>query len=91
MKTRTIERTRNKWNIKWHKKKVKYVNMLHEEINDILEKLDVDLTTLITKCKFFEKPYEYDSIEKERELRILAKKRKKKNKLNKMIKRRSWN
>ena len=63
--------------------------MLHEEINDILEKLDVDLTTLITKCKFFEKPYEYDSIEKERELRILAKKRKKKNELNKMIKRRS--
>ena len=91
MKTRTIERTRNKWNIKWHKKKVKYVNMLHEEINDVLEKLHVDLTTLITKCKFFEKPYEYDSIEKERELRILAKKRKKKNKLNKMIKRRSWN
>ena len=67
MKTRTIERTRNKWNIKWHKKKVKYVNMLHEEINDVLEKLHVDLTTLITKCKFFEKPYEYDSIEKERE------------------------
>ena len=65
--------------------------MLLEEINDILEKLDVDLTTLITKCKFFEKPYEYDSFEKERELRILAKKRKKKNKLNKMIKRRSWN
>ena len=91
MKTRIIERTRNKWNIKWHKKKVKYVNMLHEEINDVLEKLHVDLTTLITKCKFFEKPYEYDSIEKERELRILAKKRKKKNELNKMIKRRSWN
>ena len=65
--------------------------MLHEEINDVLEKLHVDLTTLITKCKFFEKPYEYDSIEKERELRILAKKRKKKNELNKMIKRRSWN
>ena len=91
MKIRIIERTRNKWNIKWHKKKVKYVNMLHEEINDVLEKLHVDLTTLITKCKFFEKPYEYDSIEKERELRILAKKRKKKNELNKMIKRRSWN
>ena len=65
--------------------------MLHEEINDVLEKLHVDLTTLITKCRFFEKPYEYDSIEKERELRILAKKRKKKNELNKMIKRRSWN
>ena len=78
MKARTIERTRNKWNIKWHKKKVKYVNMLHEEINNVLEKLHVDLTTLITKCKFFGKPYEYDSIEKERELRILAKKRKRK-------------
>ena len=33
--------------------------MLDDEINDILENLDVDLTTLILKCKFFEKPYEY--------------------------------
>ena len=40
--------------------------MLDDEINHILEKLDVDLTTLITKCRIFEKPYEYDSIEKER-------------------------
>ena len=39
----------------------------------LLEKLDVDLATLRLKCKFFEKPYEYNSIEKERELRILAK------------------
>ena len=39
----------------------------------LLEKLDVDLATLRIKCKFFEKPYEYNSIEKERELRILAK------------------
>ena len=46
--------------------------MLDDEINDILEKLDVDLI----KCKFFEKPYEYNSIEKERELRILAKEKK---------------
>ena len=46
--------------------------MLDDEVNDILEKLD--LTTLILKCKFFEKPYEYHSIKKERELRILAKK-----------------
>ena len=51
------------------------LNMWHDEINDILEKLDVDLTTLITKCKYFLKPYEYDSIEKEQELRILAKER----------------
>ena len=46
------------------------LNMLDDEINDILEKWDVDLTTLIIKYNFFEKPYEYDSIEKERELRI---------------------
>ena len=26
--------------------------MLDDEINDTLEKSDVDLTTLITKCKF---------------------------------------
>ena len=44
-------------------------------MNNILEKLDVDLTTLITKCKFFEKPYEYNSIKKERKLKILAKER----------------
>ena len=30
--------------------------MLDDEISDILEKLDVDLTTLRLKCKFFEKP-----------------------------------
>ena len=51
------------------------LNVLDDEINDILEKLDVDLTTLITKCKYFLKPCEYDSIEKEQELRILAKER----------------
>ena len=28
------------------------LNMLDDEINDTLEKSDVDLTTLITKCKF---------------------------------------
>ena len=62
------------------------LNMLHDQINDIPEKLDVDLTTLLAKCKFFEKPYEYDYIEKKRELRILAKE----NKWNKKIKRRRW-
>ena len=62
--------------------------MLDDEINDILEKWDVDLRTLRLKCKFFEKPYEYNSIEKERELRILAKKEKKE-KRNRKIKRRS--
>ena len=49
------------------------LDMLVDEINFILEKLDVDLTTLILKCNFFEKPYEYDSIKKERKLLILAK------------------
>ena len=58
------------------------LNMLDDEI---LEKLDVDLTNLITKCKFFEKSYEYNSTERERELRILAKER-----INEIIKRRSW-
>ena len=51
--------------------------MLDNEINNISEKLDVDLTTLRLKCKFFERAYEYDSIEKERELRKLAQKRNK--------------
>ena len=46
--------------------------MLDDKINDILEKLDVDLTALIKKCNFFEKPCVYDSIKKEREFRILA-------------------
>ena len=44
--------------------------MLYDEINDILDKLDADLTPLITKCKLFEKPF--GRVEKERELRTLA-------------------
>ena len=48
------------------------LNMLDDEVNNILEKLDVDLTTLLTKCEFFEKHYDFERIEKERELRILA-------------------
>ena len=47
--------------------------MLDDEINNILEKLDVHLTTLRLKCKFLKKPYEYDSIKKESELKISAK------------------
>ena len=47
--------------------------MLDVEINDISETFDVYLTSLILKCKFFEKPYEYDSIKKEGKLRILVK------------------
>ena len=57
-----------------NKRKIK-LNMLDDKINDIFEKMDVDLTTLITKWNFFVKPYEYDSIENERELEILAKER----------------
>ena len=49
------------------------LNTLVDEINFILERLDVDLATLILKCNFFEKPYEYNSIKKERKLLILAK------------------
>ena len=48
--------------------------MLDDKINDILEKLDVDLTTLRLKCTLkCTKCYEYNSVEKERELRILEK------------------
>ena len=46
--------------------------MLDNEISDILEKLDVNLTTLELRCRFCEKPH--DS-EKERELRLSAKER----------------
>ena len=42
------------------------LNMLDDEINNVSEKLDADLTTLITKCKFFEKPYDFECLEKER-------------------------
>ena len=31
------------------------------------------LTTLIIKCEFFEKPFNFECVEKERELRVLAK------------------
>ena len=40
--------------------------MLDDEINNISEKLDADLATLITKCKLFEKPYDFECLEKER-------------------------
>ena len=44
--------------------------MLDDEVNDILEKLDVNLTTLEIRCIFCEKPYDF---KKERELRLSAK------------------
>ena len=46
------------------------LNILDDEINDILEKLDVNLTTLELRCIFCEKPYDF---KKERELRLSAK------------------
>ena len=51
--------------------------MLDYKTNDILEKLDVDLTTLRLKCKFSEKTYEYNSIKKKRELRTISKRKNK--------------
>ena len=44
--------------------------MIDNKISDILEKLDVNLMTLELRCRFFEKPYDF---EKERELRLSAK------------------
>ena len=46
------------------------LNMLDDEINNILEKLDVNLTTLKLRCIFCGKPYDF---KKERELRLSAK------------------
>ena len=46
------------------------LNILDDETNDILEKLDVNLTTLKLKCIFWGKPHDF---EKERELRLSAK------------------
>ena len=49
--------------------------MLDDEINSILEKLDVDLINLEPRCKFLEKPHDF---EEEIEIRISKKKKKKK-------------
>ena len=49
--------------------------MLDDEISDIIEKLDVNTTTLGLRCRFYEKPHDF---EKKRELRLLAKKQTKK-------------
>ena len=46
------------------------LNMLNDEKSDILEKLDVDLTSLELKCRFYEKQHDF---EKERESRSSAK------------------
>ena len=70
-KTRIIKRTRNKRKKNETKRKL---NMLDDEVNDILEKLDVDITALIAKCNFAKKPYDFECVEEERKLRIIAKK-----------------
>ena len=58
--------------------------MLDDEINNILGKLYVDLATLRLKCEFFEKLIEYNSIKMERNLRILAKKKKRINEIERL-------
>ena len=55
-----IKTTRNKW---WNKRKL---NMLDDKKNNIWENLYTDLTTLITTCEFCEKPFDFECIEKER-------------------------
>ena len=44
--------------------------MLDDEISNILEKLDVHLTTLELRCKLCQKPHDFV---KERKLRLSAK------------------
>ena len=46
------------------------LNMLDDEINDILEKLDENLMTLKLRCIFCGKPYDF---KKGRELRLSGK------------------
>ena len=60
------------------------LNMLDDEINNILGKLYVHLATLRLKCEFFEKLIEYNSIKMERNLRILAKKKKRINEIERL-------
>ena len=66
-----MERTRNKLNKNLNKNETKQkLNMLDDEINNILAKLDVNLTTLEVRCIFCEKQF---SFRKERELRLSPK------------------
>ena len=37
----------------------KELSILDDEISDVLQKLDVDLTTLELRCKFCEKSYDF--------------------------------
>ena len=48
------------------------LNVLDDEISNILEKLNEDLTTLELRCRFCEKSYDF---EKEREFRLSTKER----------------
>ena len=50
------------------------LSMLNNEVNNILEKLDVNLTTLELRCRFWQKPHDFV---KERELRLCVKEKKK--------------
>ena len=53
------------------------LNMLDDKISNILEKLDLNLTTLEIICRFCEKP---PNFEEERKLRLSAKAKKMKKK-----------
>ena len=48
------------------------LNVLDDEISNILEKLNEDVTTLELRCRFCEKSYDF---EKEREFRLSTKER----------------
>ena len=61
IKNLKLLREQDKNEIKYETKRK--LNMLDDEINDILGKLDADLR----KCKFFDKAYDFQCVEKERE------------------------
>ena len=70
-------------NKKWNKKKVKYVRWWNKRY---IKKVRCRFNNFKTEMWIFKKSYECDSIKKERELRILAKKRINKIKRSKKLK-----
>ena len=62
LKEQEIDETKNKTK--------RELSMLDDEISDILEKLDVNVKSLKLRCRFYEKPHDF---EKGRELRLSAK------------------
>ena len=72
-KTRVINRTRNKRNKRWNKKKVKYARPWNKQY---IRKFVCIFNNFNNKMWIFWKnSFNFECVEKERELRVLAKKK----------------